>query len=518
LIAGSLDWSAFARSNDVAFAMLEMNETHNNSVDTQVKEASAAWQKCLAIIQDNVNERAFHTWFDPIRAVGLDRSVLTLQVPSQFFYEWLEEHYVDLLGKTIKRVLGKDGGLEYRVVMVDGNANRNGGKNSVINIPGSTTQRPPVGSNMVDLPLHVKDPMNIKNPYSIPGLKRTVIDPQLNPNLTFDNLVEGDCNRVARLAGISVAQKPGATSFNPLVIFGGTGLGKTHIAQAIGNEVRRLHTNKAVLYVSAEKFINQFIDHSKNGEVNDFIHFYQLIDVLIIDDIHIFTTAPKSQEVFFAIFNHLHQGGKQIILTSDTAPKDLEGMQERLLSRFRWGLNADIQAPDFDTRQEILRMKMKQDGMELSDEVVKYIAFNVQNNVRDLIGASISLFAQATLNRKEIDLDVAKRVMKNLVKMNTRELTIENIQKMVCEHYNIPYDKLLLKTRKREIVQARQITMFLAKKFTKSSLKNIGEHFGGFDHTTVIHSCQTVEDLMDTDTEYREKITELQQKVHMASI
>lgn len=495
-----------------------MIEKHNAHINSHVEEAIASWQKCLSIIQDNVNERAFHTWFDPIKAVALENNTLTLQVPSQFFYEWLEEHYVDLLGKTIKRVLGNNGGLEYRVVMVDGNSSRNGGTNSVMNMPGSTAQKTPVGSNLVDLPLHIKDPMNIKNPYSIPGLKRTVIDPQLNPNLTFDNLVEGDCNRVARLAGINVAQKPGATSFNPLVIFGGTGLGKTHIAQAIGNEVRRLHSNKAVLYVSAEKFINQFIDHSKSGEVNDFIHFYQLIDVLIIDDIHIFTSAPKSQEVFFAIFNHLHQGGKQIILTSDTAPKDLDGMQERLLSRFRWGLNADIQAPDFETRQEILKMKMKQDGMELSDDVVKYIAFNIQNNVRDLIGASISLFAQATLNKKEIDLDVAKRVMKNLVKMNTRELTIESIQKMVCEHYNIPYDKLLVKTRKREIVQARQITMFLAKKFTKSSLKNIGEHFGGFDHTTVIHSCQTVEDLMDTDNEYKDKMDELQQKVHMASI
>lgn len=495
-----------------------MPDKYNPQLNTSPDEAASAWNRCLAIIQDNVNERTFQTWFEPIKAVALENNILTLQVPSQFFYEWLEEHYVELMGKTIKRVLGKDGGLEYRIVMVEGNSARNGGINSVMNMPGSTTPRPSIGSNVVELPLHIKDPMNIKTPYSIPGLKRTVIDPQLNPNLTFDNLVEGDCNRVARLAGINVAQKPGATSFNPLVIFGSTGLGKTHIAQAIGNEVRRLHSNKSVLYVSAEKFINQFIDHSKNNEVNDFIHFYQLIDVLIIDDIHIFTSAPKSQDVFFAIFNHLHQSGKQIILTSDTPTKDLEGMQERLLSRFRWGLNADIQAPDFETRQEILRMKMKQDGIELNEEVVKYIAFNIQNNVRDLIGASISLFAQSTLNKKEIDLEVAKRVMKNLVKIHSRELTIESIQKMVCEHYNIPYDKLLMKTRKREIVQARQITMFLAKKFTKSSLKNIGEHFGGYDHTTVIHSCQTVEDLMDTDTDYRERIDDLQQKVHMASM
>jgi chromosomal replication initiator protein len=323
---------------------------------------------------------------------------------------------------------------------------------------------------------------------------------------------------VARSAGLHVAQKPGATSFNPLVIFGGCGWGKTHLVQAIGNEVRRLHPNKAVLYVSAEKFINQFIDHSKNNEINDFIHFYQLIDVLILDDIHLFINALKSQDVFFAIFNHLHQSGKQIILTSDTAPKDLEGMQERLISRFRWGLNADIQAPDFETRQQILRLKMHQEGLDIPDEVVKYVAYNVNNNVRELEGALIALFAQSTLNRKEIDLDLAKKVMKNFVKTKARELTIQNIQKMVCEFYEIPYERLMAKTRKREVVQARQITMFLAKKFTKSSLKNIGEHFGGFDHTTVIHSCQTVENLMDTDTEYKEQLLEIQQKVHLASL
>ena len=288
--------------------------------------------------------------------------------------------------------------------------------------------------------------------------------------------------------------------------------------QAIGNEVRRLHPNKSVLYVSAEKFINQFIDHSKNNEVNDFIHFYQLIDVLIMDDIHLFVSALKTQDVFFAIFNHLHQSGKQIILTSDTAPRDMEGMQERLLSRFRWGLNADIQAPDFETRQAILQVKMRQEGLEIPDEVVKYVAYNIQSNVRELEGALIALFAQATLNKKEIDIDLAKRVMKNFVKSAAREMTIDNIQKLVCDYYHVAYDRLLTKTRKREVVLARQITMYFAKKFTKQSLKTIGDHFGGFDHTTVIHSCQTVENLMETDSEYKENLLEIQQKVQLASI
>lgn len=493
-----------------------MNSTHyDTSFNNSTNDAEAIWEKCLTIIKDNVNLRSFQTWFQPIKAIALNAQVLTLQVPSQFFYEWLEEHYVELLGKTIKRILGKDGRLEYRVLMESKVSYQNPAS---MNLSASLHTKPSKDSNYVDMPIKWDDPSNIKTPYAIPGLKRVQIDPQLNANYTFDNYVEGDCNRVARSAGIHVAQKPGATSFNPLVVFGGVGWGKTHLAQAIGNEVRRMHPNKVVLYVSAEKFINQFIDHSRNNEVNDFIHFYQLIDVLILDDIHLFVTAPKSQDVFFAIFNHLHQSGKQIILTSDTPPKDMEGMQERLLSRFRWGLNADIQSPDFETRQHILHVKMKQEGLEIPDEVVKYIAYNVNSNVRELEGALIALFAQSTLNKKEIDIDLAKRVMKNFVRSAAREVTIENIQKMVCEYFHLPYDRLLAKTRKREVVQARQITMYLAKKFTKSSLKNIGEHFGGFDHTTVIHSCQTVENLMDTDAEYKEHMLELQQKVQLASM
>lgn len=492
-----------------------MNKHLFNNTNNVLTEAEQLWEKCLNIIKDNVNWRTYQTWFEPVKAVALNDNVLTLQVPSQFFYEWLEEHYVELLGKTIKRVLGRVGRLEYRIMMENNSSQRNPAS---INMPGSTHVKLPKDNNYVDMPLKWDDPHNIKTPYAIPGLKRMQIDPQLNSNYIFENFVEGDCNRVARSAGIHVAQKPGATAFNPLVIFGGVGWGKTHLVQAIGNEVRRLHPNKSVLYVSAEKFINQFIDHSKNNEVNDFIHFYQLIDVLIMDDIHLFVSAPKTQDVFFAIFNHLHQSGKQIILTSDTAPRDMEGMQERLLSRFRWGLNADIQAPDFETRQAILQVKMRQEGLEIPEEVVKYVAYNVQSNVRELEGALIALFAQATLNKKEIDLDLAKRVMKNFVKTAAREMTIDNIQKLVCDYYHVSYDRLLTKTRKREVVLARQITMYFAKKFTKQSLKTIGDHFGGFDHTTVIHSCQTVENLMETDSEYKENLMELQQKVQLASI
>ncbi|GAA4343523.1 chromosomal replication initiator protein DnaA [Flaviaesturariibacter amylovorans] len=475
------------------------------------KNAELVWNNCLAIIKDIVEWQHFKTWFEPIRPVALKENVLIIQVPSQFFYEYLEEHYVNLLAKTLKRELGKEAQLEYRI-MVDGGNNYN--KPVTVDVAGQGYKS--FAGNEMDFPLVINTP--VKNPFVIPGLKKMQIDPQLNANYTLDAFIEGDCNRVARRAGKTVAEKPGANSFNPLVIYGNVGLGKTHLAQSIGNEVKRLHPNKVVLYVSSEKFINQFIDHSRNQAINDFIHFYQMIDVLIIDDVQFFNKAEKSQDAFFSIFNHLHQSGKQLVLTSDKAPKDLEGVQERLLSRFRWGLSADIQVPDYETRIEILERKMKNDGLEMPPEVVKYIAYNINNNVRELEGALISLLAQSSLNRKEIDLELAKKVLRNFVKSSSKEITIDTIQKMVCDYFEVPYEKLLQKTRKREIVQARQITMYLAKAFTKNSLKSIGEHFGGRDHTTVIHSCQTVKDLMDTDSGFRENVLELQQKVQLAAL
>jgi chromosomal replication initiator protein len=476
------------------------------------KSCEKIWENCLKVIKDNISWQSYKTWFEPIRPVALEENVLVIEVPSQFFYEWLEEHYVELIAKTIKRELGKNAQLEYRILM----ENQNKKNPATVRVPASTQQQAQLSNNYVDMPLGKED--GIKNPFVIPGLKRSQIDPQLNPNHTFESYVEGECNRLARSAGMAVAQKPGGTSFNPLVVYSASGLGKTHLVHAIGNETKRLHPNKTVLYVSAEKFIHQFIEHSRNNEINDFINFYQLIDVLIIDDIHYFAPAVKSQDAFFSIFNHLHQNGKQLILTSDKPPKDLDGMQERLLSRFRWGLSADIQAPDFETRMAILEHKMRNDGLELPVEVVKYLAYNVQNNIREMEGALISLLAHSSLVKREIDLDLAKKVLRNIVKTSSKEITIDTIQKMVCEYYEITYDKLQAKTRKREIVQARQISMFLAKQFTKNSLKTIGDHFGGRDHTTVIHSCQTVKDLMDTDTMIREQVKELQQKVQLAAI
>jgi chromosomal replication initiator protein len=330
--------------------------------------------------------------------------------------------------------------------------------------------------------------------------------------------VEGDCNRLARAAGMAVASEPAETSFNPLFMYGGVGLGKTHLAHAIGNKTKELHPRKTVLYVSSEKFTNQFIDSLKNNSVNDFLHIYQLIDVLIMDDVQFLSGKERTQDIFFHIFNHLQQNKKQIILTSDRAPNDLAGIEERIISRFKWGLSTDLQKPDYETRTAILRSKMYKDGIELPDEVVEFISHNVDTNIRELEGALISMLARISLDKREPDIDMAKEVLKNFVKRISSEVTIESIQKLVAEYYSVAVDQLKSATRKREITQARQISMYFAKKYTNNSLKSIGSHFGGRDHSTVIHSCTTVKDLIDTDKKIKKEVDELEKKIQVGSM
>ncbi len=438
------------------------------------KEFGQVWQNCLSVIKDNVSLQSFKTWFEPITPLKLSNNVLTIQVPSQFFYEWLEEHYISLLRKTIKKELGTEGKLEYSIIMEN---NMNNPKPYTVKIP--TTNRQALKNDPVAVPMDVNGEKGIKNPFIIPGLKKVNIDSQLNPNYSFDNFIEGDCNRLARSAGYAVAKNPGGTAFNPLLIYGGVGLGKTHLVHSIGIEIKNNHPSKTVLYVSSEKFTHQFIDAVRNNNQNDFIHFYQMIDVLIIDDVQFFSGKEKTQDVFFHIFNHLHQTGKQLILTSDKAPVELQGMEQRLLSRFKWGLSADLQNPGLETRIAILETKMYNEGLELPKEVVEYLAYSITTNIRELEGALISLLAQSSLNKKAITLELAKQMIDKFVKNTAREVSIDYIQKVVCDYFDLPIELLKSKTRKREVVQARQIAMFFAKKMTKSSLANIGMHCGG---------------------------------------
>src|SRR6185437_8255774 len=318
------------------------------------------WDNCLAVIKDNVNGQSYKTWFEPIVPVKLEGKILTIQVPSVFFFEWLEEHYVSLLKKTIKKEMGPGAKLEYNIIVENSS---DGTKPHTMKVP---TQR-----HKHDDDLEISIPSNgssFKNPFIIPGIKKVNIDSQLNASYNFSNYIEGDCNRLARSAGQAVAARPGGTSFNPLFIYGGVGLGKTHLAQAIGNQVKENLKNKTVLYITSEKFTSQFVESIKNNSINDFVNFYQLIDMLIVDDVQFFANKDKTQDIFFHIFNHLQQNGKQLVLTSDRPPKDLAGLEERLLSRFKWGLSADLQIPDFETRYAIMEHKMYADGIELSKD------------------------------------------------------------------------------------------------------------------------------------------------------
>ncbi|MCY7329353.1 MAG: chromosomal replication initiator protein DnaA, partial [Saprospiraceae bacterium] len=342
------------------------------------------------------------------------------------------------------------------------------------------------------------------------------IEHQLNAHYTFENFIEGDCNRLARNAGLAIAKNPGKTAFNPLVIFGDVGLGKTHLAQAIGNDIVSRFENKAVLFVSAEKFTNQIIQAIKNNAVNDFVNFYNMVEVLIIDDIQFLSGKQKTQEIFFHIFNQLHQSGRQIVLTSDRPPKNLEGMEDRMISRFKWGLSADIQAPDLETRMAILDSKMEDEGVDLPQDVLEFICYNIKNNIRELEGVMISLLAQSTLIRRNIDLDLAKEVIRNFVTTINKEITVEFIQQLVAEHFSVPVEKLQHETRKRNVVIARQLSMYLAKKLTNKSLKAIGETFGGRDHSTVIYSCKAVQDMMDTDLIFKDTVDEVEKKLRMS--
>ncbi len=467
----------------------------------------AIWSSCLKVIKDNLPLQAYKTWFEPIVPVRLEDSVLTIQVPSHFFYEWLEEHYISLLKKVIKKELGTEGQLEYSIVMENSPNNSNP---YTVKLPASNKKA--VKNAPVNMPIDISE-NPIKNPFIIPGLRKVNVDSNLNPSYSFENFVEGDCNRLARSAGYAVANKPGGTAFNPLLIYGGVGLGKTHLAHAIGIGVKNQFPNKTVLYVSSEKFAHQFIDAVRNSTTNDFIHFYQMIDVLIIDDVQFFSGKEKTQDVFFHIFNHLHQNGKQIILTSDKPPVEMQGMEQRLLSRFKWGLSADLSTPDLETRIAIMEKKMYGSGIELPSEVVEYLAYSINTNIREMEGAMTSLLAQASLNKKAITLELAKQMIDKFVKNTAREVSIDYIQKVVCDYFDLPIEMLKSKTRKREVVQARQISMYFSKKMTKSSLASIGAHCGGKDHATVLHACRTVMNLSETDKQFRAYLEDLEKKL-----
>lgn len=466
-------------------------------------EHATLWNRCLQVIRSQVGIQSFKTWFEPIKSISIDKNVLTIQVPNKFFYEWLEEHYVHVLKAAIHQELGEGGKLEYQILM--------GPKSA-----GSYASAQTNGDSENEL--HPGYLSNTKvNPFIIPGIRQLKVDPHLNKNYTFDNFIEGDCNKLARSAGMAIARKPGGTAFNPLVIYGQVGLGKTHLAQAIGNEALALHKKKNILYCTTESFTNQIIQAIKNNAINEFVAYCQTIDLLILDDIQFLANKQKTQEIFFHIFNHLHQNDKQIILTSDRPPKDLDGMEERLISRFKWGLTTDLSVPDLETRMAILEDKMQKFDIELSKNVVEFLCLNIKDNIRELEGVLNKIAFYMSLNQRPADLDLAKEVVRDFIKGSEEELTLDHIQGKVADHFKIPVEKLRAKTRKRPIVVARQLSMFLAKNLTNKSLKTIGEMFGGRDHTTVLYSCRAVQDLMDTDKDFRTTVEGLERQLVLSN-
>ncbi len=500
------------------------------------RSTEAVWKECLDIIRDNVPRQSFKTWFEPLRAVDLvkedDLLKLTIQLPSRFYFEWLEEHYHGLLRKTVSKVLGPEGRLFYDIVIERDDVQK-GYEGASMHLPARQADRGPQDDE-TDAPSfprpqhpsqarrreheepYVHGGSGPSNPFVIPGIRKPRIDSQLNASYTFERFIEGDCNRLARSASWAIAQQPGTTSFNPFLIYGGVGLGKTHLIQAVGNYVR-MHRSETVLYVSSERFTSDFVQSIQHNRVSDFSLFYRNIDLLVIDDVQFFGGKEKTQEEFFHIFNALHQAGKQIVLSADRPPKEIEGIEERLLSRFQWGLSADIQTPELETRIAILNRKAEDDGIDLPQDVIEFIAHNVKSNIRELEGSLIRLLAHATLHKREIDLPLAKEVLRDLIRETRINLTIEEIQRITCNYFNISEDLVRAKTRKREVVQARQVAMYFSKQLTQHSLKTIGLHFGGRDHSTVIHSCQSVENQIETDPKFREMLDEIRHAIELRS-
>lgn len=461
------------------------------------------WAKCLQFIKDNISDDEFNVWFKDLKAVALKDNTLTLKVPSQFYYEYIESHYIQILRAAIVKEIGTEAKLLYTYDI----------SNTPTTLPSNNKDYRENPSQPLPISMDTPAIRQLPNPFVMPGLKPVKIESRLNENYSFDNFIEGHCNQLARSAGHAVAANPGKTAFNPFFIYSNVGLGKTHLAHAIGLETKKIHPEKTVLYVSADTLHRQYMAACAQKVVNDLLQFYQMVDVLIIDDIQFIKTAGM-QEIFFQIFNELHSEGKQLIFTSDKAPADITGLEQRVLSRLKWGLSAELQVPDLDTRIKIIKNKlMNAGGINMPEEVIQYLAFSVNTSIRELEGALTSLMAHATVSKKDITIELARQIVDGFVKSNTREITIDYIQKVVCGYFNISLEKMLSNSRKHEIVEARHITMFLARKHTGAPLTTIGEKCGHRNHATVLHGCRAVENFLDTDQEYKNCLAEIEKKI-----
>ena len=451
-------------------------------------ELQQKWSKCQAILADNLTDSAYRIWFAPIIPLQFENGTLVLQVKSQFVAEYIEENYLQILSATIIRVFGAGTHLEYRV-LIDATS-------------GAATQLPSAGSHT-----HANHIIN-----NMPR-QRDNFDSQLNTFYTFDSFIAGEPNKLARTAGVAIANQPGYTAFNPLFVYGGSGVGKTHLANAIGNQVKVLNPDSRVLYVSANTFKLQYQDAAKNNHIPDFLNFYQSVDVLIVDDIQYFAGLKGTQDTFFHIFNYLQQSRKQLIFTCDRPPVELKDIEERLLTRFKFGLTAEIKKPDYQLRKDILLSKMRRDGIVLSEDVVDFIASNVRNSVRDLEGILASLLAHSTLTDKEIDVRLAEEVISHIVAIQPKEITPGDVIGAVSEHFGLPEKAILSANRSREIAQARHLAIYLTKELTDCSLTEIGFKMGRRTHATVLHSITMIKDQLEFDPALRQTVSKLESEL-----
>ena len=465
-------------------------------------QPNALWEQCLQLIRDNVTEQQFTTWFKPITFEAFDAAtnILLVQVPSPFVYEYLEENYVDLLSKVLTRIYGKGVQLKYRIVTDKAhNLTQDIQSETVDNVE---TQLPTNRANQSPTPLDV-------------ALQE--IDPQLDLYKSFSNYIEGDSNKLPRSIGLSIAEHPNTTQFNPMFIYGPSGCGKTHLINAIGLRIKQLYPQKRVLYISARLFQVQYTNSVLNNTTNDFINFYQTIDVLIVDDIQEWMTATKTQDTFFHIFNHLFKNGKRIILASDRPPVKLKGMNERLLTRFACGLIAELEKPNVQLCVDILNSKIKRDGLNIPDDVVQFIAQTANGSVRDLQGVINSLLAYSVVYNSNIDMRLAERVIKRSVKIDDEPLTLDEIIDKVCSHFNVTVNAVNSRSRKQEIVLARQVSMYLAQKHTKMPASRIGKLVGGRDHSTVLHSCSQIEKRLQVDKGFIAELSTIENSFKLKS-
>ena len=454
----------------------------------------ARWDNALALIRENVSQQQYDTWFRPIVFESFDdaKKTLLVQVPSPFVYEYLEENYVDLLIKVLHRTFCEGIRLNYRVVT----DKEHKLSQDIESDPADIEQKPRTRANQSPTPLDSAQPQQI--------------DPQLNPHLSFANYIEGASNKLPRSVGQSIAEHPNTTQFNPMFIYGPSGCGKTHLVNAIGLRTKQLYPQKRVLYISARLFQVQYTNAVLQNSTNDFIRFYQTIDMLIVDDIQEWISAPKTQDTFFHIFDHLFRNGKRIILASDRPPVDLKGMPERLLTRFSCGLIAELEKPNTQLCVDILENKIRKDGLHIPSDVVEFISQTANGSVRDLQGVVNSLMAYSIVYNSNIDMRLAERVIKRAVKIDDKPLTVDEIIETVCNHFNVSPSAVGGKSRKRDFVVARQVSMYLAQKYTKMPASRIGKLVGNRDHSTVIHSCTQVENRLKVDKEFLAEIQSLE--------